>query len=112
MRLNYINVSYEGVIERPRPGEGSDPVEILVFWTELDPKIGLSPVTAIPEKVSAVTRDRSGLVGIWFGLWFGVGVGVGDGGSLGFGFHDVEAQIDWCVEFLCQVLRQGGDRWG
>ena len=51
MRLNYINVSYEGVIERPRPGEGSDPVEIVFFWTEL----GLSPVTAIPEKVLAVT---------------------------------------------------------
>jgi len=55
MRLNYINVSYEGLIERPRPEAGSDPVEILLFWAELDSKTGPSPVTAIPDQVLAVT---------------------------------------------------------
>jgi hypothetical protein len=53
MRLNYINVSYEGLIKRPR-SEGSDPIEILLFWAEHDAKIGPTPVTAIPEQVLAV----------------------------------------------------------
>lgn len=55
MRLNYINVAYEGLIKRRRPEDGSESVEILLFWAELDAKNGLSPVTAIPEQVLAVT---------------------------------------------------------
>ncbi len=54
MRLNYINVSYEGLIKRPRSEGHSDPIEILLFWAEHDAKIGPTPVTAIPEQVLAV----------------------------------------------------------
>ncbi len=55
MRLDYTNVSYEGLIERPRSEEDSRPVEILLFWAEFDAKMGPSPVTAIPAQVLAVT---------------------------------------------------------
>ncbi len=56
MRLNYINVSYEGLIKRPRSEGDSDPIEILLFWAEYDAKIGPTPVTAIPEQSLAVNR--------------------------------------------------------
>lgn len=54
MRLNYINVAYEGLIERARPEDDGDSVEILLFWAEYDSNIGPHPVTAIPDQVLAV----------------------------------------------------------
>ena len=58
MRLNYINVAFEGIIEQARPEGGSDPVDILLFWAEFDAKIGPIPVTAIPAQVLAVTSRQ------------------------------------------------------
>ena len=55
MRINYINVAYDGIIEQTRPESGSDPVDILLFWAEFDGKIGPIPVTAIRDQVLAVT---------------------------------------------------------
>ena len=55
MRIDYLNVSYGGVIERPRPGEQAENVEIFLFWAELDGMRGLNPVTAVPEQILAVS---------------------------------------------------------
>ncbi len=54
MRLNYINVAYGGLIERARPEDDSDSVEILLFWAEFDSNNGPHPVTAIPDQLLAV----------------------------------------------------------
>lgn len=52
MRLDYLNVSYEGPITPSPTTPGDD--QILLFWAEIDAKFGPIPVAALPTQVLAV----------------------------------------------------------
>ncbi len=54
MRIDYLNVSYDGPIGSNRTNVKGDPAKILLFWAEIDAKFGPIPVTAVPTQVLLV----------------------------------------------------------
>lgn len=54
MRLDYQGVSYGGQIKRRRPG-AADTVDVHLFWSGHDAKIGPTPVAAIASQVVSLS---------------------------------------------------------